>query len=189
MGGGKRGREARKAKREALRPYRNKIYREAALLFAQGKENWTKALRLTLAGSLTDEEGLGHLIATAEGKGAEAACEEAERFLSAHPPLKERRAPPEGWGPMREVLDELRLEKLVRGPGENPVEALLLLATEIAHLAPLYCAFLGRAIYDLYGKEPEKLLPLYQALVHQVPKIEREDPLLQRILGGGFRGK
>jgi len=90
---------------------------------------------------------------------------------------------------MREVLEELRLEKLARGLGENPVEPLLLLATELAHLAPLYRTFLARAIYDLYGKEPERLLPLYRALAHQVPKVEREDPLLQRILGGGFREK
>ncbi len=172
--------------REALRPYRNRIYREAALLFAQGEVNWGKALRLTLAGSLADEGTLKHLIATIEGRGAEGICEVAEQFLSAHPPLKERRAPPEGWGPMREVLNELRLEKLARGPGENPMESLLLFATELAHFAPLHRALLARAIYDLYGKEPERLLTLYQALTHQTPKVEGEDPLLQRILRSSF---
>jgi hypothetical protein len=182
MGGGKKGREARKARREALKPYRDRIYKEAALLFAQGEENWAKALRLALVAGLADEKTLGLLIATVEEKGTEGICEEAERFLASHPPLKERRAPPEGWGPMREILDELRLEKLARGPGEKPIESLFLLATELAHFAPLHRALLARATYKLYEKQPEKLLPLYQALAHQAPQVEREDPLMRRIL-------
>jgi hypothetical protein len=160
MGGEKKGREARKARREALRPYRHRIYREAALLFTQGEENRAKALRLALAGGLVDENTLGRFMATIEEKGVEGVYEEVERFLSSHPPLKERRAPPEGWGLMRGILDELRLEKLIRGPGESPVELLLFLATELAHFAPLHRAFLAQAIYELYGKEPEKLLSL-----------------------------
>lgn len=98
MGGGKKGREARKARREALRPYRHRIYREAALLFAQGEENWVKALRLTLAGSLADENTLGHFMTAIEEKGVEGVYEEAERFLSSYPPLKERRAPQRAGG-------------------------------------------------------------------------------------------
>jgi hypothetical protein len=69
------------------------------------------------------------------------------------------------------------------------MEFLLFLATELAHFAPLHRAFLAQAIYELYGKEPEKLLSLYQALVHQVPKVEREDPLMRRVLGDDLRGR
>ena len=169
--------------REALRPYRERIGQEAARLFARGDGDWAKVMRLALAGSIADEKALGLLIAAIEKKGVEGACEEAERILSLHPPLKERRAPPEGWGPMREIVEELRVEKLTRGSEESSIEFLFLLATELAHFAPLHRALLARAIYGLYREEWEKLLSLYQALVHQAPRIEREDPLLQRVLG------
>ncbi len=105
---GKKEREARKAMREALMPYRRRLYQAAAALFAQGEESWAKALRLALAAGLADESALGLLVGDLDRKGVEAACQDAEEILSLLPPLKERRAPPEGWGPMREILADLR---------------------------------------------------------------------------------
>ncbi len=184
---GKREREARKAMREALMPYRRRLYRAAAALFARGEESWAKALRLALAAGLADEAALGLLVGDLDRKGVEAACQDAEEVLSLLPPLKERRAPPEGWGPMREVLAELRLEGLAQSPDEGgSITPLFLLATELAHFAPLHRAALARALYELYREtEPGKLLSLYQALVHRASEVERNDPLLSRLLGGG----
>ncbi len=182
---GKREREARKAMREALMPYRKRLYRAAAALFAQGEKSWAKALRLALAAGLADESALGLLVGDLDRKGVEAACQDAEEILSLLPPLKERRAPPEGWGPMREVLSELRVEGLAQSSDEGSITPLFLLATELAHFAPLHRAALARALYELYREtEPGKLLSLYQALVHRAPEVEREDPVLRRLLGG-----
>jgi len=181
---GKREREARKAMREALMPYRRRLYRAAAALFAQGEKGWAKALRLVLAAGLADESALGLLVGDLERKGVEAACQDAEEILSLLPPLQERRAPPEGWGPMREVLANLRLEGLAQSSDEGSVTPLFLLATELAHFAPLHRAVLARALYELYWEtEPGRLLSLYQALVNRVPEVERNDPLLSRLLG------
>jgi hypothetical protein len=183
---GKRERETRKAAREALMPYRRRLYRAAGALFAQGEGSWAKALRLALAAGLADEAALGLLVGDLDRKGVEAACQDAEEVLSLLPPLKERRAPPEGWGPMREVLAELRLEGLAQSSDEGSITPLFLLATELAHFAPLHRAALARALYELYGKtEPGKLLALYQALAHRASEVERNDPLLSRLLGGG----
>ena len=182
---GKRERETRKAAREALMPYRRRLYRTAGALFAQGEKGWTKALRLALAAGLADESALGLIVGDLDRKGVEAACQDAEEILSLLPPLKERRPPPEGWGPMREVLAELRVEGLAQSSDEGSITPLFLLATELAHFAPLHRAALARALYELYGKtEPGKLLALYQALVNRAPEVERTDPLLSRLLGG-----
>jgi hypothetical protein len=134
---------------------------------------------------LADESALGLLVGDLDRKGVEAACQDAEEILSLLPPLKERRAPPEGWGPMREILADLRAEGLARSSDEGSITPLFLLATELAHFAPLHRAALARALYELYGKtEPGKLLALYRALVNRAPEVERTDPLLSRLLGG-----
>jgi hypothetical protein len=182
---GKKEREARKAMREALMPYRKRLYRAAAALFAQGEKSWPKALRLALAAGLADESALGLLVGDLDRKGVDAACQDAEEVLSLLPPLKERRAPPEGWGPMREVLAALRVEGLAQSSDGGSITPLFLLATELAHFAPLHRAALARALYDLYGEtEPGRLLSLYRALVNRAPEVERNDPVLSRLLGG-----
>jgi len=179
--GGKERREKRKRLREALRPYKDRLLRTAAALFAQGEGSWAKALHLAAAATLGSEPSIALMISALDREGPEGAVREAEKLLEVALPVPPRQPPPEGWGFMKELLAELRAEGLAQARDDGSLTPLFILATELAHFSPMYRAMLGWKLYELYGGDRSRLLSLYQSLVHRLPALEAKDPLIRRV--------
>ena len=175
-------RELKRAEKEALIPYRKRLYMAAAALLAKGEERWRDAAHLALA---TAEGDGAQVLALSDAlnRDVEETLKLARSFLAVRAPTTYMAPPPEGWGPMRDVLAEVRAEGLAHSSEEGSVTPLFILATELAHFGHLYRAGLGRGVYDLYRRsDPARLVALWEVLAHKFAALEREDPLLRRVV-------